>query len=144
MFENKFLFFIFAAWILFTVICIAYSWKVLWQLPQTLIGALVVLITGAKWNKQYQIFETKYKIGVSFGIYIILYEYCGYKEILHEKGHSKQSLYLGPLYLLIIGIPSVIGNVVDRICHKVNEKHSCWYYSQPWEKWADKLGGVKR
>lgn len=57
-----------------------------------------------------------------------------------------QSLYLGPLYILIIGIPSVIGNLWDRIAHKSwsNAKRIKWYYTLPWEYSADKLGGVSR
>jgi hypothetical protein len=58
-------------------------------------------------------------------------------DIKHEMGHQKQSLYLGWFYLIIIGLPSVIGNLIYRI-KKFN------YYSLPWEKWADKLGNVKR
>jgi len=52
-------------------------------------------------------------------------------------GHQKQSLYLGWLYLIIIGLPSVTGNLLNRVI-------DFDYYKQPWEAWADKLGGVKR
>lgn len=76
--------------------------------------------------------------GVSLGKYIIFQKDCyDAQSILHEKGHQKQSLYLGWLYLLLIGLPSILGNLVHRVI-KFN------YYNQPWEKWADKLGGVIR
>lgn len=48
--------------------------------------------------------------------------------------------------IFLIGIPSFIGNIFDRLFHKKwsVEKRITWYYKQPWEKWADTLGGVKR
>ena len=108
----------------------------LWQLPQNLLGLLVILFTGAK--KQCLVYRTdKYRFGVSLGKYIIFGGYYSYVDIKHEMGHQKQSLYLGPLYLLIIGLPSVTGNLLRRLI-KFD------YYKQPWEDWADKLGGVKR
>lgn len=58
----------------------------------------------------------------------------------HEYGHSRQSMRLGWLYLIVIAIPSVCGNIYDRIFKKSSE----WYYNLPWEKWADRLGGVRR
>lgn len=64
----------------------------------------------------------------------------------HEYGHTIQSRYLGPLYLLVIGLPSILGNIWDRINHKtwMYSKSCQWYYNQPWEKWADLLGRVDR
>ena len=68
------------------------------------------------------------------------------REFPHEQGHQKQSRYLGWFYLIIIGLPSLLGNIYDRVAHKDwSSKDSIkWYYNQPWEKWADHLGGVKR
>ena len=52
----------------------------------------------------------------------------------------------GPLYLLIIGLPSAIRNIYDRIAHRnwsvVDRTY--WYYEGFPEKWADELGGVVR
>lgn len=66
--------------------------------------------------------------------------------VRHEYGHQKQSLYLGWLYLVVIGLPSLCGNIIDRVFHKkwTKARRIKWYYSQPWEKWADSLGGVGR
>ena len=85
---------------------------------------------------------------ISLGNYIFLDSdgNFSYKTIKHEFGHQKQSLMLGPLYLIIIGLPSIIGNIIDRIKHKYFRRHydPDFYYKQPWEAWADKLGGVVR
>lgn len=106
----------------------------LWQLPQNLVGLLVILFSNAEkdWDDYW---ITNYRFGVSLGRYIIVNKNCTMDTIKHERGHQKQSLYLGPLYLIIIGLPSAIGNILHRFI-KFN------YYKQPWEAWADKLGGV--
>lgn len=76
---------------------------------------------------------------VSLGQYILVDSdmLVNYRTIAHEHGHQIQSLYLGPLCLVVIGLPSAIGNLLHR-------KIKFNYYKQPWEAWADKLGGVKR
>ena len=118
----------------------------LWQVPQNLLGLGVIFFSRAKptsgikpyWN-------AKANFGISLGNYIIS-DSGDKKTLLHEAGHQKQSLMLGPLYLLIIGLPSISWNIWDRLFHKSWswEKRERWYYSLPWEKWADKLGGVER
>ena len=120
----------------------------IWQLPQNLLGLLVILFTHAENTDKGYWLTYYHSFGVSLGNYII---FGGIGSMLdtnvkHEQGHQKQSKYLGPLYLLIIGLPSVLGNLWDRLFHKKwpISKRISWYYNQPWEKWADKLGGVKR
>lgn len=121
----------------------------IWQLPQNLIGLLLTIgtyeycVDGIKCHMKNDFFRS----GISLGNYIILdhiHMRIG-RELLkrsarHEHGHQLQSLYLGPLYLIVIGLPSFIGNIISRIFHK----DAKWYYNQPWEKWADKLGKVER
>ena len=65
--------------------------------------------------------------------------HCNY--MAHEYGHTIQSHKLGPLYLLVIGLPSVIWNGCFKNYRK---KHNISYYSFYTESWADKLTGVKR
>ena len=121
-----------------------------WQLPQNILGLLVILFTRAVHYDSTDCWETPYySFGVSLGNYIIFgTRYYRVTEISwkHERGHQKQSLYLGWLYLLIIGIPSLCGNLYDRFFHKnwsMRDSYD-WYYNQPVEKWADYLGGVER
>ena len=121
----------------------------IWQLPQNILGLLVIIFSRAWKAVTYEtVWWTKRRFGVSLGNYIILYEDSKplTQSVKHEKGHQKQSLYLGWLYLIIIGIPSAFGNLWDRVAHKnwKLEEREKWYYSQPWEAWADKLGGVRR
>ena len=125
----------------------------LWQLPQIILSYFVILFTNAKKtnlavNKLTITFyhSTRFNFGVSLKNIIIGNQSGTYSinTVLHEYGHSKQSKYLGVFYLLIIGLPSLCGNIYDRLAHKnwTNADRIKWYYSQPWEKWADELGSV--
>lgn len=108
----------------------------LWQLPQNLLGLLVIAFTKAR--KRGVVYATGgRRFGVSLGKYIIFGGYYSVTSIKHEQGHQKQSLYLGWLYLIVIGLPSVTGNLLNRVI-------DFDYYRQPWEAWADRLGGVIR
>ena len=84
-----------------------------------------------------------YKIvpGVSFGRYIFLHYFnSDNTTIRHECGHSVQSRMLGWFYLLVVGLPSVYGNLKAR----VDKERNRTYYEHYPENWADCLGKVKR
>lgn len=57
------------------------------------------------------------------------------RTLVHEYGHTIQSIILGPLYLLIIGIPSSIWAMSFN-----NKGNTISYYSFYTEKWANALG----
>lgn len=91
------------------------------------------------------------KIGSTFGIgdFIVLGENAGKNkygkfddtvyenDVKHEYGHTKQYDNMGPVkFIKDIAIPSMKGYTED-----MDEEE---YYSQPWEKGADELGGTKR
>jgi hypothetical protein len=117
-----------------------------WELPQTILGGILLLIYRKKLTRW--ILDIPYawawtgsfRWGVSLGQIIVLGYIYNYKTVLHEHGHSMQSLYLGPLYLLVIGLPSITFNILGRLGMVNNSK----YYDRPWEAWADRLGGVDR
>ena len=117
----------------------------IWQLPQNLLGLLLLFIY--RQDKEYHrrdgrifYYTPEMPSGISLGNYIILRRADFGDSMNHEFGHSRQSRFLGPLYLIIIGLFSLGGNIYDRIFHKGSK----WYYNLPWEKWADRLGGVVR
>lgn len=125
------------------------------QLPQNLAGLIVLLVNHNNWLchtkftysengnlsivPEYFIVDHLSDAGVSLGKYIIFDSDTIVSPIdyAHEKGHQKQSLYLGWLYLIIVGIPSGLHNWISR-------KNKCNYYHFWTEAWADKLGGVQR
>lgn len=59
--------------------------------------------------------------------------------LVHEYGHTIQSLILGPLYLIIIGIPSTLWGFLPCFNMKRRSK-SISYFSFFTEKWANFLG----
>lgn len=131
------------------------AFRFLWQMPQNLIGFIMSRFC-CRWvtaktlcGKYIKIYYMKnlFRSGISLGDFILLdiiYETLQPESLIttvsHEYGHGIQSKILGPLYFLVIGIPSILGNLYA----KCMRKDSKWYYSQLWEKWADKLGNVKR
>jgi len=129
----------------------------IWQLPQNLLGLIVwgilrlagkVDIVTTYTHYPYKVIRVPYPgFGVSLGKYIIL-GIVNYPdiEIAHEKGHSKQSEMYGPLYLFIVGIPSLILQFRHRVLHKSwdYKERMEWYYSRWPEKQADQLGKVQR
>lgn len=130
-----------------------------WQLPQNLVALLLMLIyrciLGKPEIRQYKgvkyVWYYNWRNGVSLGCYVLMgtpYE-DDLVTINHEYGHTRQSVIFGPLYLLLIGLPSITWNIIDRILRRTAK---CWtynksyriYYSMPWEHGADVLGGVER
>lgn len=78
----------------------------------------------------------KYKKSLSLGVFIFLGNNDN-RILVHEYGHSIQSIILGPLYLLVIGIPSFIWSICFRRTRR-NKKIN--YYEFYPEKWANILG----
>ena len=133
----------------------------IWQLPQHLLALILKFIwkpVSMEIYKDKKVYRIKQKgIGVSLGNYIFLHTNYSDQTVKHEYGHSIQSIYFGPLYLLFVGIPSAIfNNLWDRLFHKSwsNAKRQIWYYGRwpegcftdtKWKKLtADYLGSVKR
>lgn len=96
-------------------------------------------------------YSTKMHGGISLGKYSIvntghyridISESLKRDTVRHEAiGHAKQSLYLGWLYLIVIGLPSIIW---AGLYGSVIKPTKNGYYRFYTESWADKLGGVKR
>jgi hypothetical protein len=117
----------------------------IWQLPQHVFAIVLLFIFHKK-----MVSVSKYKCGVvnyldvgwgvSLGKYILLRQNAAEKTVKHEYGHSIQSMYFGPLYLIIIGLPSIVMNLLSRV-NILNEEK---YYERWPESWADSLGGVQR
>lgn len=123
----------------------------IWGFPQNLVGIILASffemkaqIVGIEKYKDSEVFYIKSKFGgaVSLGTYIFIFSDFGRdtkKVIMHEYGHSIQSKILGPLYLLVIGLPSIIW---AGLFEKYRTKHKISYYSFFTEKWANKLVGL--
>ncbi|MCD4668900.1 MAG: hypothetical protein K8S14_00480 [Actinomycetia bacterium] len=117
---------------------------IIWELPQTVLVAIIIFfsrrkITGRGTYKNVDINYVKnFPGGISLGRFIILNDkYSGHEfSIKHEYGHSNQSLYLGWLYLLVVGLPSITRAILWRT---LKLDRSGYYRGYP-ENWANKLG----
>ena len=123
----------------------------IWQLPQNLVGLFLLLVYQKekvyhRLNGRTFYFTKEMPSGISLGNYIIMNREDKEDGMRHEYGHTIDSRRWGPLYLLVIGLPSILGNIYDRIYHKKRKySDSCeWYYNQPWAKKKKKNGGVDR
>ena len=83
---------------------------------------------------------------MSLGLFVFVSETLsqkeeGYREqvIVHEYGHTIQSLILGPLYLIIIGIPSSFWAMTPMMINYRKKNHIS-YFSFFCERWANYLG----
>lgn len=130
--------------------------KYIWQLPQNLLG--LILIAFYRPERKHILengvevhYATRMKGGISLGKYSIV-NTCHYRKDVNESlkrdtvrheaiGHAKQSLILGPLYLLVIGLSSITwaGMYGTLVPYTHNGYYTFWT-----EKWADKLAGVER
>lgn len=110
----------------------------IWCFPQMFVGFLIAKFGRLEKVDGVYIWR---KNGLSLGEYIFVRKNSKKEYILHEKGHTKQSYILGWLYLIVIGIPSIVWN----ICFEgYRRKKGVSYYSFYTEKWADKLAGIER
>lgn len=117
--------------------------QILWGFPQTLLGFAVFLRLRKAPHYRYHgavVTEWRKATGVSLGMFVFLPEGTKGKEFLvHEYGHTIQSLLLGPLYLPVIGVPSVLWCNL-RCFEKLRRKKRISYQKLYTERWANRLG----
>ena len=65
------------------------------------------------------------------------YSKMQYDTLVHEYGHTIQSIILGPFFLIVIGIPSLIWASAFQNLRKRRHMSYYWLYC---EKWANVLG----
>lgn len=114
---------------------------VLWQLPQCLVGLLMLPFMGKLTLVDYRNYAWAFKGsnmmgGISLGCFVFLDTYTSKREtaIAHElDGHTVDSKIWGPLYLFVIGIPSILNAWIGFT--------ECYYDFYP-EKWANKHAGL--
>lgn len=131
-------------------------WFLFWELPQNLVAMFIIYaLNGYKsrcrveYKEGVSVFYVKrgtFNSGVCLGEFILAPLWVMGKFNLadrsHECGHRVQSRILGPLYFLVVGVPSALRNLRARHLKWPLYKKLKWYYSGWPEKQADKLGGV--
>ena len=117
----------------------------LWQLPQNLIALLLYNILGhwsyygGKYRDNYIIVCKAALSSFELGDYMFLTPFSNERAMDHELGHCRQSEILGPFYIPIIVVPSLLNNLYDRLITFMGKEYD--YFSFYTEKWANKLGG---
>lgn len=120
--------------------------KYFWQLPQ-LIAAFIYywylkskdeILDTCTCQGAIVFIKRKSCGSVTLGSHIFLSPRATDTTVRHEWGHTRQSLILGPLYLIVIGIPSIIWAATHRVI--APNKPYDWFYT---EAWANKSGGVE-
>ena len=107
----------------------------IWMLPQTLTALIALAIfRNGEWyyNEDAKILVYKVNKGHLFGTA------CSENTIKHETGHSVQSLIFGPLFHIIVSLPSICLFWYKRLTNKDQK----FYHSHWPENHADKLGHV--
>jgi hypothetical protein len=123
-----------------------------WGLPQNLVGLLLLPFLRGERRRYHGALVTVYRkqrlinnnAGFSLGSFIFIPEtWSAYDKehiVVHEYGHTVQSLILGPLYLFVVGLPSCIW------MHRYNRRRSVYrgrgvnYTDRFPEHGADRLG----
>ena len=116
-----------------------------WQLPQHIValiyfGYLVMMCKDLGVDSRYKqaiVIPCIMRGAVTLGNYVFVGLNSEYKEtVKHELGHTIQSKMLGPLYLIVIGIPSITYCGLRRLFPSLRKKN---YYNFYTEKWANNL-----
>ena len=117
----------------------------IWQLPQHIVaiiyfGYLVMMCKDLGVDSRYKqaiVIPCIMRGAVTLGNYVFVGLNSEYKEtVKHELGHTIQSKILGPLYLIVIGIPSITYCGLRRLFPSLRKKN---YYNFYTEKWANNL-----
>ena len=121
-------------------------WQWTWGFPQTLYGLLVYLKNRDKKHTHYRgTIVTYWDNSGSMGVGMFLFLGTNHqgdranKVLDHEFGHSIQSMILGPLFLPIMGIPSLLWANLPWTRKLRREKGVSYYAFYP-EKNANFLG----
>lgn len=123
----------------------SYVSRFTWESKQTVLGNFVSHFRNNFWRTNVEYYHGATLVnrnghrngwGVTLGAYINGYnlEADPQKErtFAHEYGHTKQSKVLGPLYLSLVGIPSIVGSISDDI--GLSDHHREWY-----EVWSNQM-----
>jgi len=122
-------------WIIFILLFI-------WQLPQNLVALVMMPFLGKltlKTDRNYCLgyIGTRMSGGISLGNFAFFSTSLGQREpeVAHEvDGHTVDSKIFGPLYLIIIGLPSILNAMFDFT--------EC-YYDFYTERLANKHAGLE-
>jgi len=133
------------------------TWQCTWGVLQTLLGSILFLLHCKEQHYSYHgavvtVWKSKSSISLGMLVFVTAEPYFAGKFsgkmradelsdrlLVHEYGHTIQSLILGPLYLLVIGIPSTLWGFLPNLNRRRREERKS-YFDFFTEKWANCLG----
>lgn len=119
-----------------------------WGLPQSLLGLVVLLLN---WNRPHFRYHGAIVTcwsnsgGLGVGMFVFLPPTedgdlpCSLPLLVHEYGHTIQSLFLGPLFLPLVGLPSFLWCNLKPL-RRLRQRKKLSYYAVYPENWANSLG----
>ena len=124
-----------------------------WGIIQTLAGFIVFMINIRRRHYLYHgaiVTEWKLRSSLSLGLFLFVTtepgtcgicskEEAGQRLLVHEYGHSVQSLILGPMYMFAMAIPSMIWAGLPCF-ETLRRKKNIKYHRLYTERWANHLG----
>ena len=118
-----------------------------WGFPQTLLGFLLTRIHQHNPQRDYhgcRVIFWNSTTNLSLGMYLLVSQFHYVEDsqlLVHAFGHSVQSLILGPLYLPLIALPSVLWDVLPQAI-AFREAKNIPYCALYTEKSANFLGAL--
>lgn len=119
------------------------SLKWVWQFPQNMLAVCLEGILGGLATRAFKITDKKitcqvifcylFKNALTLGNYIFISNEASVESKAHSFEHARQSYILGPLYLIVIGIPSMLYNIVYTVGNKLGFKWDYYkFYTEHW------------
>lgn len=133
------------------IICRIIYWllQFSWAVIQNICGLFLFIFLNLKDSKRYKTMYrgaivTDWNNTASMGLGMFIF--CGHRKssicdevMVHEYGHTIQSVILGPLFIPVIGIPSMLWGNLKYFVKMRKEKHISYMRFYP-ESWANHLG----
>ena len=124
-----------------------------WGILQTFVGSIVFLINIRRKHYMFHgavVTEWNLRSSLSMGLFLFVSSepcacgHCSREEVserlvVHEYGHSIQSLILGPMYMFAMAIPSMLWAGLPCF-EKLRLKKNIKYHRLYTERWANHLG----
>ena len=119
-------------------------WQWIWGLPQNLLGFLLMLYHRHDPRSTYRgcmVIHWGGSGSMSLGMFLFIGNKSDRRVLVHEFGHSVQSMILGPLFLPVMGIPSFLWCNLQPFRKLRRERNVSYYRFYP-ESTANWLGSL--